>query len=242
MRVFSAFRKIKLSRILIGVLLAVVLVFVLAPSTHLRLGNFFFGDSPEHYSVDLAQVFFVYAAYSPVWFTPEYAHYQLSRTHFIKGNQGAALFEAKKEIELYPENYQAYYILGLTYGYMDREEEGIVAFKEFIKHVPLSWAARNDAAWLQFRIGDIEGALETIEPVAHLHNTWVQNTYGVLLLNSGREEEALEAFKNAEYAASLMSPEDWGEAYPGNDPRIYSMGLGETKSSIDSNLELLEEQ
>jgi tetratricopeptide (TPR) repeat protein len=170
---------------------------------------------------------------------PRYAHHQLSRTYFIQGKLGEALEEAKKELEIYPDNTTTYYILGLTYGYMNREKEAIDTFSKYIETHPDTWAARNDKAWLQFRVGDIDGAIETIRPVAdNTWNPWIQNTYGALLLNKKLYEEALAAFKHAENAANTMTEESWGRAYPGNDPRMYGVGLRAMKMSIEQNLGL----
>lgn len=219
-------------------LLGSVCIFLLFSYT---LGNIFFGRIPSLYNVELAQFFFTHAA-SPIFGkTPQFAHYQLSRTYFIQGDFEKAVQLAHKEIEIYPENVRTYYILGLTYGYMNREEEAIIAFKKFIEANPYSWAARNDCAWLQFRIGDIDGAMETILPVALVHRTnpWVQNTWGTLLLNKEQYAEAKEAFNLAKESAGQMTEESWGRAYPGNDPRIYVTGLSAMKTSIENNLALV---
>jgi tetratricopeptide (TPR) repeat protein len=211
------------------------------PSSCQRLGNLFFGKVPALYNVTLAQFFFERAAY-PLFGTAEpYAHYQLSRTHFIQGNLDVAVSEIQKEIEVYPDHVRAYYILGLTYGYQNEEEKAIEAFSKFIEANPDSWAARNDKAWLQFRLGNITGALLTITPVAQdTDNPWVQNTYGTLLLNKKRYAEAEEAFLNAKRVTDTMDENTWGQAYPGNDPRIYGTGLNAMKLSIANNLQLLE--
>lgn len=218
----------------------VLLLVVLSPGNHLKLGDVFFGRVPSLYNVNLAQRFYIYASYPLLGNEKEFAHYQLSRTYFIKGDLEEALKEAKLELEKYPDNDRTYYILGLTLGYMDRELEAIEAFSEFIEVNPNSWAARNDKAWLQFRIGDINGALETIEPVSNVLNPWVKNTYGTILLNSNRKDEARQAFLDAKAIVERMSEEDWGRAYPGNDPRIYQTGLSAMMTSIDNNLKLTE--
>lgn len=211
-----------------------------------NVGNIFFGDMPKLYNVRLANFFFVNAAYPLIGKPVKFSHYQLSRTYFIQGDLKNALEEAKKELELYPENTRTHYILGLTYGYMNEEEKAINAFSSFIETHPYTWAGRNDKAWLQFRIGDIDGALKTIEPVATstlgINNVWVQNTYGVLLMNKKRFREAKEAFKRAEKEVHTMTEEHWGLAYPGNDPRIYTAGINATKLSIETNLKLIEEK
>lgn len=214
-------------------------VLLLFPGLHFWAGNMFFGEKPSLYNVEIAQRLFFFSAYPLIIEAPEFAHYQLSRTYFITGQFDLAVEEAKKELELYPDNKRTYYILGLTYGYMNREQEAIVAFSSFIDANPSSWAARNDKAWLQFRIGDVDGALSTIEPVSEIRNPWIQNTKGTLLLNSGRLEEAEEAFMLAAEIVEAMTEEEWGMAYPGNDPRIYATGLSAMRTSIADNLSLV---
>jgi tetratricopeptide (TPR) repeat protein len=217
------------------------LYFLLFSSFTQVVGNVFFGGIPSLYNVTLAQFFFRQAAY-PIFNNPRpYAHYQLSRTYFIQGNLDAALDEAQKELRYYPKNNRVYYILGLTYGYLNREQEAIDAFGKFIEANPGTWAARNDKAWLEFRIGDMDAALATMEPIAWLtDNAWVQNTYGTILMNKERYSEAETAFLNAKKAADQMTEESWGSSYPGNDPRVYGTGLDAMKLSIDSNLKLLD--
>ncbi len=213
---------------------------VFSPTLHYKLGNIFFGGVSSLYNVTLAEFFFERATKPIVGDVPPYAYHQLSRTHFIQGEFDASIAEAYREIELYPEHLHTYYIIGLTLGYMHREEEAIEAFGKFIEYLPTSWAARNDRAWLQFRIGEIDGALETMEPiVGSVDNPWVQNTYGTLLMNVGRYDEAGQAFAHAKRSADTMTEETWGSAYPGNDPRIYETGLQAMRKSIQKNIELL---
>lgn len=215
---------------------------VLSPQTHMKLGNIFFGQVPRLYNVNYAHLFFSYAAYAPVFSAPEFAHYQLSRTLFIRGQLNRSLFEAEEELRLYPQNARTYYILGLTYGYLNQEHKAIEAFASFIEVYPRSWAARNDMAWLQFRIGDIEGAYETIESVAWIENPWIQNTYGTIMMNRGEYAEAEKAFLKAQEMASQMTEEEWGKAYPGNNPRIYGIGIQAMLLSIANNLEIISEK
>lgn len=226
----------------IGIFLGIFLLgyVLVSASLHFRIGNIFFGQVPSLYNVALAEFFFNRATNPIVGDVPPYAYHQLSRTHFIQGALNHALFEANRELEMYPDHGSTYYIIGLTLGYLNREEEAIEAFGKYIAYNPESWAARNDRAWLQFRIGDIDGALETIQPVAiYLDNPWIQNTYGTLLLNQKRYAEAEIAFLNAKNIADQMTEESWGRAYPGNDPRIYELGLNAMRASIDENLEIL---
>jgi tetratricopeptide (TPR) repeat protein len=209
------------------------------------LGSVFFGGVPELYNLKLAQKLFLLSAdpILPVR-TPRYAHYQLARTYFIEGKLLRALDEANKELAEYPENTRTYYMLGLIYGYLNRESEAIAAFATYISIYPGSWPARNDMAWLQFRVGDIDGALQTLEPaIASFRNTpWVQNTYCALLIAKARYDEAKTPCLRAKDAAEKMTEADWGRSYPGNDPRMYSTGIHAMRSSIEKNLRLIESQ
>ncbi len=214
---------------------------ILIPSVHRKVGDIFFGSVPVLYNVTFAQFFYTYATNPLIGTSAPYAHHQLSRTYFIQGKFTPALEQAQKELEEYPNHWNTYYIIGLTLGYMDREEEAVEAFGKFIEHKPESWAARNDRAWLQFRIGDIDGALATLEPVVTLTtNPWIQNTYGTILLNKKRYTEAKQAFEYARISADLLTEDLWGNAYPGNDPRVYSVGLEAMRTSIKENLRLID--
>lgn len=239
----SSYKRLFLRLTVLVIVLICTGAALLFPSLHYSAGNIFFGGNPKLYNVQLAQHLFKFAAYPLFGQAPKFAHYQLSRTYFIVGRFDLALEEAKNELELYPSNKRTYYILGLTYGYMkNREQEAIEAFSQFIEVYPTSWAARNDKAWLQFRIGDVAGALETIEPVSELRNPWIQNTKGTLLLNSGKLDDAAKAFNLALEIVKVMSEEEWGMAYPGNDPRIYAIGLSAMRTSIATNLSLVTDQ
>lgn len=214
------------------------------PSFSLSFGDIFFGGIKPLYNVQLAQLFYKSSAY-PFFseLPPRYAHHQLSRTYFIQGHLESALHEAKRELEIYPDDTATYYILGLTYGYMNLEHEAIDAFSKYIETHPATWAGRNDKAWLQFRIGDIDGALETLRPVVNnTGNPWIQNTYGTLLMNKKRYTEAEKAFEYAQQAVNTMTESSWGRSYPGNDPRIYGIGLQAMKMSIEQNLILIRDR
>lgn len=171
-----------------------------------------------------------------------YVHYQLARIQFLRGNFDLSLLELEKELALYPNNDHTYYTLGLVYGYNKEEEKAIAAFKKFLVYMPGSWAARNDLAWLQFRIGDIDGALDTILPAINFAdpNPWIFNTYGVLLMNKDDFAGAEEALGRAVALEEAMTPQDWGQAYPGNDTRIQFEGLEAMRSSIADNLKKLQ--
>lgn len=218
-----------------------------SPHFLMALGNKTFGGSPPmFYSLPIAEIAYTRASKlldennKP---TP-WSFYQLGRIAFIKGDLHLALLYFKKELDYYPNHTKVYYMKGLTLGYMGRGKEGIEAFKFYTQNTSDSWASFNDLAWLQFRAGDFSGALETIEPVAKAqpYNPWVANTYGVLLMNLGRLDEAKESLSKGQETLSSMTEADWGMAYPGNNPRIYENGLSQMKESLDSNQKLIEKK
>jgi tetratricopeptide (TPR) repeat protein len=219
-----------------------ILVFLI-PQIAFSLGNIFFGDIPRLYNLNAAHFFFKEAAYPPLRDdSVPYAHYQLSRTFFIRGDLFSALDEARAEIAEFPEHSGTYYILGLTYGYMGRDHEAIDAFSRYIETHPETWAGRNDKAWLQFRIGDIDGALATMEPIGENfpYTPWVQNTLCALLINKkDRLADAEKACLRAKESIDRMTASEWGRSYPGNSPQIYENGLQSMRKSIEQNLAIL---
>lgn len=243
-KITTVYKTVKkhLKGIVISVFLCIVFSIFLVPSFSFSLGNIFFGGIGPLYNLKIANLLYK-SSVNPLFskLPPHYAHHQLSRTYFIEGKLNEALDEAKKELEIYPEDTSSYYILGLTYGYMGRTHEAIDAFSKYIETHPETWAGRNDKAWLQFRIGDIDGALKTIKPVVDnfRYTVWVQNTYCSLLINKKDFITAKKYCNYAKEAVDKMKEKDWGHAYPGNDPRIYGTGLGAMKMSIEQNLELL---
>lgn len=165
--------------------------------------------------------------------------------YFIQGDLNRSLEEAHRELEYYPDHVHTNYILGLTLGYMfNREHEAIEAFARFIEYKPDSWAARNDKAWLHFRIGEIKEGLDTIELAVKLYpdNPWVLNTYGTLLMNAGLYEPAYAHLKHGLDIANSMTEAEWGKSYPGNSPTVYDEGLAGMRASFVSNLKTLEER
>jgi tetratricopeptide (TPR) repeat protein len=208
-----------------------------------QLGGIFFGEIKPLYNIKLAHFFYKRSAYPILNTKPkQYAHYQLSRVYFIEGDLYSALDEANNELKIYPTSKHTYYILGLIYGYLNKEQKAIDAFSKYIESHPDTWAGRNDKAWLQFRIGDIDGAITTILPVVerYKYTPWVQNTYCALLINKKDYVKATEVCADAKKIIDTVTEEGWGRAYPGNDPRLYSDGLQAMKKSIRENILILE--
>lgn len=172
------------------------------------------------------------------------AHYQLGRVYFIQGRFHPALVEIMTVLRLDPEFKKAYYMYGLISGYQMNYDEAVYGFSEFIKRDDFNWAGYNDLAWIYFQKGDYEKTRSTAQEGLKRaeKNPWLQNIYGAALMNLGENEKARESFRIALQKSESMTPEQWGGAYPGNDPKTYAQGLEQMKAAIRHNLQLLENQ
>ena len=171
---------------------------------------------------------------------PQWANHQLARIYFVEGDYNTALSYINKEISIYPDNMNAYYIKGLIYGFMNRNHDAIETFKYYTSKTN-TWAGHNDLAWLQFKIGDYEGALSTIDKIkdTYIDNVWILNTRAIILYNLHRIDEAKKDINKAQILVGKMTPVSWGSSYPGNDPSIYTEGLEKMRQSIKENYKLI---
>lgn len=169
------------------------------------------------------------------------AHYQLGRILFIEGRFIEALKHIKRVQEIDPDFHQAYYMQGLILGYQGHLLEAVIAFEEYVRRVPTTWAGYNDLAWLYFQLGDYEKVLSvSAQGLKNSpQNAWLLNMHGLALHNLGQSEEARDYFDRAKEKVDHMNPEDWGKAYPGNDPAIYAEGLERMREAITHNLALI---
>ncbi|HEY4513897.1 MAG TPA: tetratricopeptide repeat protein [Candidatus Paceibacterota bacterium] len=233
-----------LASLLIIAVLLIIMLFLLPlrrPLTSAQdafnLGNNYFGNG--RYDIEKAQEYFDEA----VALDSELmgVHYQLARTYFIQSNFDDALGEINKEIELYPDFKRSYYVRALIYGYSGKLQEAEEDFKTFLEWKPDSWAGHNDLAWIYFQEEKFNEASDAAKSGLQYspNNPWLLNSLGVSLMNLGDEAGAKEAFEKALAVVNSMSPQDWGSAYPGNDPILYHKGLSAMRSSVAANLSRL---
>jgi len=166
--------------------------------------------------------------------------YQLARVAFLRVNFYDALRLAKEELALHPEFKRTHYLLGLIYGYSGSYELASREFLAFLEWDPKSWAAHNDLAWVYFASGDFVRADEAARSGLEYYpaNPWLLLSRGTALLNLEKKKEAEEVLLAAQAAARTLTADDWGRAYPGNDPALYSRGLLEMRNVIERNLAL----
>ena len=178
----------------------------------------------------------------------ESAWHQLGRIDFIEGQFDSAIHKFNTQLELFGDAVpNVYYMIGLTYGYKARESndpadwyEGEKAFQTFIGYaLPAPWP-RVDLAWLYFAQGKYEEMKPVLEDglMYEPQNPWLHNMYGLALLNTDRKDEARTHFELALEYANALALEEWGRAYPGNDPDVWGIGLDSFKDAIKQNLRL----
>ena len=102
----------------------------------------------------------------------------------------------------------------------------------------IGWAGYNDLSWIYFQHGNFPAAEEiAVFGLGYApENAWLHNSVGVAQLAQGKKAQARVHFKRALERLDQMTPDDWGIAYPGNDPTIYTEGLESMRQSIVHNL------
>lgn len=214
------------------------------------LGEYYFnsGDDPSG-AHDLTKARMYYEQAVAASSTQhETAWHQLGRIDFIEGRFDSAIAKFNTQIELFGDAVpNVYYMLGLTYGYKAQRtndeldwRRGEEAFEIFIEHAPAAPWPRIDLAWLYFEQGKFEEMLPTLKEGLNFapENPWLHNMYGLALLNTDDPAAARTHFELASEYASKLTTEEWGKAYPGNDPNAWEIGLASFKDAIAKNLEL----
>lgn len=164
--------------------------------------------------------------------------FQLGRIAFIQGDFNKALDLLNLQLETYPDKQRAHYIKGLVYMYTQEYPKAQESFKKFVEAHPDEWAGYNDLAWAYFK----EGEYEKMKEIALLglerapHNLWLNNMAGVALWNLGELGRAEGYLARAETLVSSMTPQEWGGAYPGNDPATYATSLALMRTNVAENL------
>lgn len=168
-------------------------------------------------------------------------HYQIGRIHFIKGDLMRAVALFNEQLEIDPTYMRTYYMRGLTYGFLGAYDKAEEDFKKFLEWRPQSWAGHNDLVWVYFLAGKLDEAERYArQGLAYAPtNAWLANALGAILINQGKTEEAKQYLAQADEIFTLMTPEEWGSSYPGNDPRMYEAGLTASRQSVSENLQLV---
>jgi|SRR3989344_399577 len=204
----------------------------------LLIGNYYFNVGLKgDYDLGRAQVYFRKA----ISIDPQVpdAWHQLARIDFLRGDFRAALEKINRQIELHGDNLvSSYYVRGLISGYAKNYTQAEADFKKFILWDDKNWAAYNDLSWIYFAEGKYPEAEATARTALGFDdkNPWLLNSIGVSLLNQDKKSEAKVFLLAAKANATRLSEDNWQMAYPGNDPRVASLGLVSFKKTIEANL------
>ncbi len=169
-----------------------------------------------------------------------YAHHQLARIAFLRGDFNLALSRIGVEIEHHGEkHHNAYYIKGLIEGYAGDYLSAVIDYQKYLSHNPRNWAAINDLAWvlLKDKQYDKTETVTTIGLSDFPDNPWLFNSRGIARFENGKYKEAQEDFQKASVLVQGVTNEAWSTAYPGNDPRVAGQGVETLTRSIRENLE-----
>jgi len=222
------------------------------PDTPYDLGNYYFNVGNAATGVyDLAKARQYYEQtvhenpklYDDAW-------YQLGRIDFLEGHYASAIAKFKKQLEFHQDKVpNVYYMIGLTYGYWARDtgnqvywEYAAEGFQKYLEHDPASPWAHTDLAWIYFETSQLPLMKRTVERGLAINpdHPWLLNMYGLYLLNTQQPRAALEYLDRAKQAALQLTTNDWGRAYPGNNPLFWPDGLTEFQSVVSYNYELAE--
>ncbi len=168
------------------------------------------------------------------------ANQQLARIRFIQGDFKKAISHINREIEISgDQSPSVYYIRGLIRGYAGSYLDAESDFSRYIKLNPEIWAAYNDRAWVLMKAGLHKEALGSVLQGLEKFpdNAWLLNSFAIALYETGDAESARSVAVRAQAAVSKLTPQDWSNANPGNDPRVAATGLETFKSAAGGNLE-----
>lgn len=219
--------------------------------SYFEKGQYYFNhdsDPAPPYDLALAREYFTAAIMEDPRISP-LAWYQLGRIDFLEGKFNSALYKFDKQIEYFGEGGvpSVHYMVGLTYAYKAIEtdsetdwENAAAGFEKYLEYNPDSPWARVDLSWVFFSQGKYEEMYEMLQRDydQFKDNAWYNNMYGLALLNTGEHAEAHSVFQKAETQAWLLTEKDWGNSYPGNDPRSWATGLDEMRAAIEKNVAL----
>lgn len=207
------------------------------------------GDTPELYNLKKARTYYEEA----IEIDPkanEFLWYQLGRIDFLESKFDDALVKFDTQIKYFGDSVPSvYYMIGLTNGFKAKEtgnsedwKKGEDAFLKFLELKPESPWARVDLSWIYFAQGKFEEMVPLLKEAidSDPEEPWVQNMYGLALLNTGKKEEARAHFELAYAQAMELTPKDWGDSYPGNHPDDWDDGLRSFQEAIQKNIALTE--
>lgn len=170
---------------------------------------------------------------------------EIGRLYFLDPNLvslNEAIYRFSREIEISNHPY-AYHERGILFGYLKKWGE---AEADFRKEISLwdNWAGYLDLAWILFSQNRFNEAEELMKIVNQKipNSVWSLNGLGIIHLNQGKYELAINELEMAFEKAKDLSYGDFIMAYPGNDSSRAFENIENIKIGTAFNLALAYEK
>ncbi len=173
-----------------------------------------------------------------------FAHHQLARVDFLRGNFYSALWQINRELEINSSpSPSSYYVRGLIEGYMGRYEDSAKDYEHFLQFAPNNWAGLNDYAWVLLKAGrNSEAVAVTERGLTYFpDNPWLLNSSAIALYETGNVQKARVRAERAITASAKLSEQEWLTAYPGNNPKVAQEGIATLRKSAQDNMHMIEQ-
>lgn len=186
----------------------------------------FDGQFEKYYDIEKAEAYFTKTLEKDA--SHPYAHHQLARIAFLKGDFVTALSHINTQIEMHQDTViAAFYIRALIYGFMTEYDLAIDDYETYRSFENFGWAASNDYAWVLLKDGRPNAAIKILNEALQYYpeNAWLLNSFTIALYEAGHVEAARREAQKAIRAAAMVSQAQWHGAYPGNDPNVAFEGV-----------------
>jgi predicted Zn-dependent protease len=202
--------------------------------------HFSSSEYPDDYDINRAEQLFLQAERLDPSLL--YVHHELARIYFLHGDFADAMTQIDVQIEEHDDSTpNSYYIRGLIEAYMGDYADSAADYAHFLPYDPNDWAPRNDYAWVLLKIGNAKEAEAVLAAglLEYPQNPWLLNSDATALYEQGHIPEALSQAQKAQAALASLTPSQWSDAYPGNDPAIAPQGLAAFKAAVAANIETI---
>jgi tetratricopeptide (TPR) repeat protein len=201
----------------------------------------FSDTNPQGYDLNAAKYFFKIAARDDPSLPDVYL--ELARIEFLNGDfQGALALIDTQILNEGDKTPNAYYMRGLIEGFIGDYPDSERDYAHFLTFDPIDWAGVNDYSWVLLKDGKPKMADAAISAVLKYfpNNPWLLNSDAIALSEMGDISAAKARILAASAALSTLTPLDWSNAYPGNDPAVAEEGLAAFKTAVENNMHSIE--
>ena len=180
-----------------------------------------------------------------------YTYFLLGRIYFVKNDLSKSIENYNLSLKLANENNivfkEIYYGRGLTFGFLGPifYTDAQADFEKYIELENLqnrpsygAWAGYNDLSWIHFLKGNFLESEMVAKQGLEIspENPWLLNMLSVALIEQNKCVEVYPLIQKAKNLAEKMEPNEFGEAYSGDNKNWWNKGLKEMKKTINENM------